>query len=138
MKPTQAKHAAQHDTTTFASKAILLVDDDRQLVEALKWILDESEVQVDVAYDGEEALGKIKDREYDAVVCDMVMPGMDGSKLHARATELFPELAAKFVFITGHPEDPKSWQFLSGSQSKCLIKPFPIQDLMSQVKKTIE
>ena len=137
MKPIQTKQAARHDTETYNCKAILLVDDDRQLVEALKWIFDESKVQVDVAYDGEEALGKLKQREYDAVVCDLVMPQMDGSKLHAKATELFPELAEKFVFITGHPDNPKSWQFLSGSQSKCLVKPFPIQDLIVEVKKTL-
>ena len=137
MKQTPTKRAAQHDTQTFNSKAILLVDDDRQLVEALKWILDDNEVQVDVAYDGEEALGKLRQREYGAVVCDVVMPHMDGCRLHARATELFPELAEKFVFITGHPGNPKSWQFLTGSQSKCLVKPFPIQDLIVELKRTL-
>jgi len=107
------------------------------LVEALQWILGETNAQVDVAFDGEEALAKIRGKKYDAVVCDLVMPKKDGSKFHAEASELFPELSEKFVFITGHPEDPRSWSFLSGSQNKCLIKPFPMRDLLSEVKKTI-
>lgn len=137
MNPIQSKSGAKHDKETYNSKAILLVDDDRQLVEALQWILGDTNVQVDVAYDGEEALAKVKQRKYDAVVCDVVMPKKDGPKFHAEATELFPELAEKFMFITGHPEDPKSWSFLTCSQSKCLIKPFPMQDFLSEVKKTL-
>lgn len=137
MNPQPAKSGAKYDKDTFNSKAILLVDDDRQLVEALQWILGEANVQVDVAYDGEEALAKVKERKYDAVVCDVVMPKKDGPRFHAEATELFPELSEKFMFITGHPEDPKSWSFLTCSQSKYLVKPFPMEDFIGEVKKTI-
>jgi CheY-like chemotaxis protein len=138
MNTANPKNAARFDKDTYNSRAILVVDDDRQLAEALKFILGEEQMQVDVAYDGEEALNKLRHGKYDAVVCDVVMPRMDGASLHARATELFPGLAEKFVFITGHPEDPKSWEFISGSQSKCLLKPFPIQDLIGVVKKALE
>ncbi len=137
MKSDKPRNAAVHDKDTFNSKAILLVDDDRQLVEALQWILGDADIQVDVAFDGEEAMNKVKGKKYDAVVCDVVMPKKDGAKFHAEATELFPELSEKFIFITGHPEDPKSWNFLTGNQSKCLVKPFPVKDLLGEVKKTL-
>lgn len=137
MKSPKTQVAARRDTDGFNSKAVLLVDDDHQLAEALKWILDDQNVQVDIAFNGEEALAKVKQKEYDVVVCDMVMPKMDGSQFHARATELFPGLAEKFIFITGHPEDPRSWEFLSCSQTKCLLKPFPMEDLIGAVKKTL-
>lgn len=137
MSDSNSKSAARHDKETFNSKAILLVDDDRQLVETLQWILDEQNIEVDVAYNGEEALAKVKEKNYDAVVCDMVMPKMDGSQFHARASELFPKLSEKFVFITGHPEDPRSWEFITCSQHKCLTKPFPVDDLLGEVKKKL-
>lgn len=137
MKSGQPKSAARHDTETFNSKAILLVDDDQQLVEALKWILDDEKIQVDIAYDGEDALAKVQRKQYDAVVCDMVMPKMDGAQFHAKATELFPSLSEKFVFITGHPEDPRSWEFITCNQNKCLLKPFPMEDFLATVKKTL-
>jgi len=135
MKPSHPKSAARHDIAVFNTKAVLVVDDDRQLVEALKWIFNEEEITVDVAYDGDEALGKLKEGSYDAVVCDVVMPKMDGPNFHAQATELFPDLAEKFIFITGEADDPRAWEFITGKQTKCLLKPFPIDDLMGELKK---
>jgi len=52
-------------------KAILVVDDDRQLTSALQWILVDENFLVDVAFDGEQAMMKVKAHEYDAVICDL-------------------------------------------------------------------
>src|ERR1044071_9005697 len=61
-------------------KAVLVVDDDKQLASALEWILVDENYLVDVAFDGEEALLKVKVHQYDAVICDLLMPRLSGDE----------------------------------------------------------
>src|SRR6476661_2544675 len=82
-------------------KALLVVDDDRQLASALQWILADENYLVDVAFDGEEALLKVKVHEYDAVICDLMMPRLRGDEFYFQAKTMRPGLAERFVFITG-------------------------------------
>jgi len=63
-------------------KAVLVVDDDRQLASALQWILADENFLVDIAFDGEEAMLKVKAHEYDAVICDLKMPKLRGDEFY--------------------------------------------------------
>src|SRR5947209_8410460 len=85
---------------TLELKAILLVDDDQQLASALQWILADENFLVDVAFDGEDALLKVKAHEYDAIICDMKMPRMRGDEFYLKAREVRPSVSDKFIFIT--------------------------------------
>jgi CheY-like chemotaxis protein len=124
------------DTIEF--KALLLVDDDKQLASALQWILADENFLVDVANDGDEALMKVKANEYDAVVCDVMMPKLRGDEFYIQARELRPVLADRFIFITGYAADPKINLFLTQTDSKYLMKPFPIQHLINCLKELLE
>src|SRR5678816_2977391 len=86
-------------------KAVLVVDDDKQLASALQWILVDENYLVDVAFDGEEALLKVKVHEYDVVICDLMMPRLRGDEFYLKAKELRPELEERFIFITGFAAD---------------------------------
>src|SRR5947207_12562499 len=121
-----------------ALKAILLVDDDRQLASALEWILRDENYLVDVAFDGEEAMLKVKVHEYDAVICDLMMPRLRGDEFYLKAKELRPNLENRFVFITGFAGESGMQDFLSKYHLKHLAKPFPIQDLINRVKELFE
>src|ERR1700724_350023 len=88
-------------------KAVLVVDDDQQLASALQWILADENFLVDVAFDGKEALLKVKAHDYDAVICDLKMPHLRGDEFYLRAKEMRPFLADRFIFITGFAADPK-------------------------------
>src|SRR6059058_4575906 len=90
---------ADHGSSTIELRAILLVDDDRQLASALQWILADENFLVDIAYDGEEALLKVKAHEYDAVVCDLMMPRVRGDEFYLEARKLRPALGDRFIFI---------------------------------------
>jgi DNA-binding response OmpR family regulator len=85
----------------LALKAVLVVDDDKQLASALQWILADENYLVDVAFDGAEALLKVKVHEYDAVICDVMMPRLRGDEFYVQAKERRPNLANRFIFITG-------------------------------------
>ena len=91
-----------------------------------------------MAFDGEEALLKVKIHEYDAVICDVMMPRLRGDEFYVQARKLRPTLADRFIFITGFAADSDIREFLSARRLKHLIKPFPIQELIGCVKELIE
>lgn len=122
---------------TLELKAVLVVDDDKQLASALQWILADENYLVDVAFDGEEALLKVKVHEYDAVICDVMMPRLRGDEFYLQAKKLRPDLADRFIFITGFAANSDIREFLGARRLKHLVKPFPIKELTACVKKLL-
>lgn len=120
---------------SFALKSVLVVDDDQQLASAVQWILADENFLVDVAHDGEEALTKVQSAEYDTVVCDLMMPRLRGDEFYLKAKALRPELAERFVFITGFASNPGMNDFLERLDVPYLVKPFPIEALIHSVKE---
>ncbi len=125
------------DSAPLELKAILVVDDDQQLASALQWILAEESFLVDVAFDGEQALQKIKNHDYEAVICDLKMPRLQGDEFYFAAKQTRPTLADRFIFITGYSTDPRIHSFLAGNEVKFLLKPFPINGLISCVRELL-
>ncbi len=118
-------------------KAVLVVDDDRQLASALQWILADENFLVDVAFDGVEAMMKVKAHEYDAVICDLKMPKLRGDEFYLKAKDLRPSLADRFIFITGFAADPNIALFFNKHEVKYLVKPFSISVLIDCVKQLL-
>lgn len=118
-------------------KAVLVVDDDQQLTSALQWILRDENYLVDVAFDGEEALLKVKVHEYDAVICDLMMPRLRGDEFYLQAKQLRPQLEDRFIFITGYSAEIALKKFLDENQLPHLAKPFPIKELIARVKQLV-
>ncbi len=108
-------------------KAVLVVDDDRQLASALQYI----------AFDGEEAMLKVKAHEYDAVICDLKMPKLRGDEFYLKAKKLRPSLTDRFIFITGFAADPHIALFFNKHDVKYLVKPFAISVLINCVKELL-
>ena len=122
---------------TVKLKAILLVDDDKQLSSALQWILADENFLVDVAHDGEEAIMKVRANEYDAIICDVMMPRLRGDQFFFKAREHRPDIGDRFIFITGFAADPEINRFLTRSDIKYLVKPFPVEGLIGCVKELL-
>jgi DNA-binding response OmpR family regulator len=137
MQANHFKDTAERPADTFDFKAILLVDDDRKLASALQWILADESFMVDVAHDGEEALMKIRANIYDAVICDVMMPRLNGDQLYMKSRQLRPVLADRFIFITGHAADPRVQSFLASTGSKYLAKPFRVEQLIGCVRELL-
>lgn len=137
MKPEPQPDETKDLGYTLELKAILVVDDDQQLASALQWILADENFLVDVAFDGEEALLKVKAHAYDAVICDVKMPHLQGDQFYLKAREIRPALADRFIFITGYSTDPQIRHFLAENEVKFLLKPFPIAGLIRCVKQLL-
>jgi signal transduction histidine kinase len=108
---------------------VLIVEDE----EAFRLLLEESLQQegwtVTAAADGAEALSRMAGSDFDVVISDLRMPVMDGVQLFQRTRERRPELAARFVFITGDLLDPVTRRFLDDCGAPCLLKPFGLDEL---------
>lgn len=133
----ESSTTAEPEINTLQLKAVLVVDDDKQLASALQWILADENFLVDVAFDGEEAMLKVKAHEYDAVICDLKMPKLRGDEFYIKASAVRPSLADRFVFITGFATDPNIALFFNKHQVKYLVKPFAISVLINCVKQLL-
>ena len=82
---------------------ILLVDDEKEFVESLSERLGLRDLNVDIAYDGEQALEAVKGEEPDFMILDLSMPGMDGLEVLRRVKKKYPDV--QVVILTGHGSD---------------------------------
>src|SRR5438445_13062927 len=85
---------------------VLVVDDDQQLAYDLQWIFADENFLVDVAFDGEQAMMKVKAHDYDAVISDLKMPKLRGDESYLKAKDLRPSLADRIIFMTGYAAHP--------------------------------
>jgi DNA-binding NtrC family response regulator len=137
MDPESRDDDPEYPGNTVDLRAILVVDDDKQLASALQWILADQNFLVDIAFDGKEALLKIKVNEYDLVICDLIMPNLRGDEFYLKAKATRPALSDRFIFITGFGTDPRIHAFLTRHEVKYLFKPFPVEGLIRCVKEAL-
>ena len=105
---------------------VLVVDDDPLVRRSLGRLLRMHAVAL--AKDGNEALALIRSgTTFDAILCDLNMPGMSGRTLHATIEALLPELARRIVFMSGGALSSSDNAFLAAHRS--LQKPFTQRDL---------
>ena len=79
----------------------LVVDDDKLLVKGIKFSLEQDGYEVDVAYDGKEALRMAKEKEYDIVLLDVMLPEMDGMEV-CQAIREFSEMTIIMLTAKGN------------------------------------
>ena len=116
---------------------ILAVDDEVPLLKLLHRILSQQGHRVDMVSDGQSALQKLAQTSYDLVICDMIMPDLLGAELYSRASELYPLLADRFIFVTGNVVDKDTRIFLEESGLPWLSKPFLPTDIETVVRQTV-
>jgi CheY-like chemotaxis protein len=114
-----------------ASRKVLLIDDDPVFSRSLRRALSPHEVRT--AETASEAEIALLDLTYDPdlVVCDVSLPGANGNVLHARIAARRPELAGRFVFVTGGALDEDAASYLARSRCATLYKPFEVEALQA-------
>jgi two-component system NtrC family sensor kinase len=116
---------------------ILVVDDEPSLLVLLSRVLEQKGHTVETAPNGQIALEKLANRQYDLIICDILMPDMFGTELYNRVTEYHPSLASRFIFITGNATDPETHAFLEQSGLIWLTKPFLPVDVETAVANAL-
>ena len=121
------------ETSELDIKSILLLDDDVELSDALKSVLESHNFVVTTVGDGGEGLREVMQTDFEAIVCDLMMPGMPGDMFYLAVTKVKPHLADRFVFITGHKGNPKVDEFLESIDPVVLYKPVATDELVRMI-----
>ena len=116
-------------------RSVLLLEDDPDLAAASKGLLEERDFMVTSVNNGVDGLREILALDFDAIVCDMMMPRMPGDIFYAAVSRAKPHLCHRFVFITGHGGDPKIASFIERVRGLVLYKPVGADDLVKMILK---
>ena len=117
--------------------AVLVVEDEPALAEAVGDALAEAGFLVDHAADGQTALERTRRRTYDLVVCDLKMPRLDGQAFYRAIADTAPALTRRIVFVTGDVIAADAEAFLEESGCRWLRKPFRLADLLQVAREGI-
>ena len=120
--------------TDLEIKNILLVDDDEELAFTLKQLLESHNFIVTTAHNGAEALREVLAFDFDVIICDMMMPKMPGDMFYLAVQRSKPEMAKRFMFVTGHADNPKVDAFLKSVDDAVVIfKPVLTEELVRMI-----
>jgi CheY-like chemotaxis protein len=116
-----------------ATRRALVVDDEETVGQIMGYVLQGLGYQVDHVLDGHEALRMAREHCYDAVVCDLLMPGVNGMALYAAWQDENPQLARRVIFVTGDSLGTDTTEFMQQSGCPCIYKPFRLGQLAELV-----
>ncbi len=116
---------------------VLLVEDDEDLGELVKYNLEKQQFKVDWVLDGKEALEKIKKRRYDLIILDLMLPGMSGLDLCKRLRSDSPNRDTPVIMLTAlSDEDTKVKGFSTGADDY-VTKPFSMKELLARIEAVL-
>lgn len=110
---------------------ILLVDDEEDFVTTLSERLETRGLQVSSALNGEDAIALVQQQNFDAVILDLQMPGLDG--LETLKFILQHEPDAQVILLTGHATVSTGVQAIKEGAMDFLEKPIEIKDLLKKI-----
>jgi len=115
---------------------ILVVDDERDICRALEFLLSREGYKVVTAYSGEDALKKIEAEEFDLVITDLKMEGLNGMEVLERAVVLRPNLIV--VIMTAFGSVESAVEAMKKGAGDYIVKPFINEDVKMTVKRLLE
>ena len=114
---------------------ILVVDDHRDMADGIAMVLGELPATVQVAYSAEDAQAQMEEADFDLVLSDVRMPGIDGMELLETIKERWP--CAKVVMLTAHGTIDSAVEAIKLGACDYLTKPFDNQDLIAVARRAI-
>jgi DNA-binding NtrC family response regulator len=112
---------------------VLLVDDEEEFVRALAKRLKVRGLNVEVSGDGESALEKVKQSDFDVIVLDLAMPGIDGLETLKRLREVNPDL--QVILLTGHGTIKSGVEAMKEGATDFLEKPAEFPELLAKIRE---
>ena len=118
-------------------KRILVVDDEKYILDFFVEIFQTIPKYVDIANNGRAAMEKIQVKSYDLVITDFRMPLMSGKELFGWIKEHRPELIKRVIFVTGDTFSDDTRSFLENNDNRFLTKPFKIDEVKEVIQQTL-
>jgi signal transduction histidine kinase/ActR/RegA family two-component response regulator len=128
--------APRRSIRSLSNRRLLVVDDDVLVARTLARQL--SGHHVEVVLSGQAALDRLSSagEGFDLVLCDLMMPDMTGMEVFETVEELYPELAERFVFVSGGGVTERSRRFLEQHADRVLPKPIDSRQLCELLERT--
>ena len=113
------------------SRKVLVVDDEKLIVKGIRFNLEQDGMEVDCAYDGEEAVEKARENHYDIILLDLMLPKMDGLEVCQQIREFSN---VPIVMLTAKGEDMDKILGLEYGADDYITKPFNILEVKARIK----
>ena len=113
------------------AKKVLVVDDEKLIVKGIRFSLEQDGMEVDCAYDGEEALKMAQENEYDMILLDIMLPKMDGFEV-CQAIREFSDMP--IVMLTAKGDDMDKILGLDYGADDYITKPFNILEVKARIR----
>ena len=112
-------------------KKVLVVDDEKLIVKGIKFSLEQDEMEVDCAYDGEEALGLAKENQYDIILLDVMLPKLTGYEVCQAIREFS---TVPIIMLTAKSSEYDTVVGLDSGADDYIPKPFRMMELISRIR----
>ena len=116
-------------------RRLLIVDDEKNTRDGLKWALESKPLDIDLAADGEEAWERARKQNYDVIITDLKMPGMDGMALLSKVKERAPN--TEILILTGHGTIESAVDAMKMGAANYMIKPINLDEVGAQVDRCL-
>ncbi len=113
------------------AKKVLVVDDEKLIVKGIRFSLEQDGMEVDCAYDGEEAFNLAKENAYDMILLDIMLPKMDGFQV-CQAIREFSDVP--IIMLTAKGDDMDKILGLEYGADDYITKPFNILEVKARIK----
>lgn len=114
---------------------VLVIDDEQGWRDLFSFELPSKGYEVTTAASGTDAIEKAKKENFDLIITDIKMPGMDGVETFIAIRKIQPEV--KVILMTGHAVEDRVQVGLSAKASTCLRKPFELDTLLHTLQTTL-
>jgi two-component system cell cycle sensor histidine kinase/response regulator CckA len=115
---------------------VLIVEDDYELADVLAEVLTHENCVSEHSSNGMEALDKLRTGNFDAIICDVMMPRVDGEAFYHQVAREFPYLAERFLFITGQATRKAGLtDFIGRTGNTLLEKPFDVEQFRAAMQE---
>lgn len=115
-------------------KKILIIEDQQNIIELIRFNLEQEGYQVDYALDGEEGIDKIKQTRYDLLILDLMLPKIDGLTLCSMLRKQPEYKKMPIIMLTAKSTELDKVVGLEMGADDYLTKPFSVRELLARVK----
>ncbi len=123
---------------SLGRRRVLVVDAEEENLVLLQEVVHHLGHDADGSSSAQDALQKIADRDYDLIITDMHLPGMDGLYFYQQLGDLRPELAQRMIFISGKLLSAEIVTFLGRVGCPLIKKPFSVADIEMGMRRALE
>ena len=113
------------------SRKVLVVDDEKLIVKGIRFNLEQDGMEVDCAYDGEEAVEKAKENKYDIILLDLMLPGMIGEEVLGLIRR---QGDVPVIVLTAKDALSEKLELLTNGADDYITKPFDIEEVVARVQ----